>query len=149
MIAAPLSFSKFLAGWLPALAVASQVDPAPRLADLFAFQMGGFTVPPLTCALGAIGVLAARPLARKAETTLSWPLFLLVSLIMLVVVQLWILENSPGALFAFVIAIGLGFSGYALIELVGEEVRGFMKNIVAVASGKLRGSGSQEEEPKP
>ncbi len=136
----PLTFPKFAAAWLPMLAASVAVDPAPRLADLFVVKLGGFTVPALTCALGAIGVLAARPLARKSETALSWPLFILVSLIMLVVVELWILENGPGALFAFVIAIGLGFSGYALIEMVGEEVRGFLKNIVAGASGKLRAS---------
>lgn len=136
---APLTFPKFLAGWVPSLALVAAVDPGPRLADMFAFTAGGMTVPPVTCLLGAAGVLLARPLARRSEGTLSWRGFALVSLIMLIVVQLWVLEYRPGALFAFVVAIGLGFSGYSLIELVGQEVRAFLKNIVGRASSAIGG----------
>lgn len=135
----PLTFPKFLAGWVPSLALVATVDPGPRLADMFAFDAGGVTVPPVTCLLGAAGVLLARPLARRSEGTLGWRGFALVSLIMLIVVQLWVLEYRPGALFAFVVAIGLGFSGYSLIELVGEEVRAFLKNIVGRASSAIGG----------
>ena len=147
---APLPLSKFLAAWAPVALVSASVDPAPRLADLFAFSLGGVIVPPITCALGAIGVLAARPLARRAESALSWPLFILVSLIMLIVVQLWIVDSRPGALFAFVIAIGLGFSGYSLIELIGTQVADFVKRIVSIPTGKLRDSapGESPEDPK-
>ena len=137
MIVAPLTFPKFLAGWLPVLAVSATVDPAPRLADLFAVPIGGVTVPLLTCGLGLLGVLLARPLAKRRETTVGWPGFALVSLIMLIVVQLWIVESRPGALFAFVIAIGLGFSGYSLIELVGDQVRDFIKRIVGVSTDRI------------
>ncbi len=134
-----LPFTKFLAGWLPALAVSATVDPAPRLADALLVRFGGVDIPVLTCALGLLGVLLARPLARRRETgtAAGWPTFLLVSLIMLIVVQLWIVESRPGTLFAFVVAIGLGFSGYSLIELIGEQVSAFVKRVVAVPTGKL------------
>lgn len=136
-----LPLSKFIAGWAPALLVSGTIDPAPRLADLFAIHLaGGVTIPPITCALGALGVLAARPLARKAESTLTWPMFFLVSVIMLFVVELWVIDSRPGALFAFVVAIGLGFSGYSLIELIGDQVRTFISNIVAGAAAKVRGA---------
>lgn len=135
---APLTFPKFLSGWLPSLALVATVDPGPRLADLFAFSAGGMTIPPVTCLLGAAGVLLARPLARRSEGTLGWRGFALVSLIMLIVVELWVLESRPGALFAFVVAIGLGFSGYSLIELIGEQVRSFLKNIVGRASDAFK-----------
>lgn len=135
---APLPISKFISGWAPALLFSATVDPAPRLADLFAVHLaGGVIIPPVTCVLGALGVLAARPLARKAESALPWPLFLLVSVIMLLVVELWVIDSRPGALFAFVVAIGLGFSGYSLIELVGDKVRTFISNIVAGAASKV------------
>lgn len=142
---APLSSGKFFATWLPALAVSASVDPAPRLADLFAVQLGGFTVPLLTCGLGLLGVLLARPLAKRRETTVGWPGFALVSLIMLIVVELWIVESRPGALFAFVIAIGLGFSGYSLIELVGDQVRDFIKRIVSIPTTKLEPADSNKD----
>lgn len=143
---APLTLPKFVAGWLPALAVSASVDPAPALADLFAVRFNGVTIPGLTCGLGALGVLAARPLARKAESARGWPSFLLVSLIMLVMVELWIIEQRPPALFAFVVAIGLGFSGYSLIELVGEEVKNFVSSIVAAARAKLPGGNKDGSE---
>lgn len=140
MIATPISFGKFASLWLPALAVTAAVEPAPRLADLFAIEFGGVLFPPVTCALGLLGVIAGRPLARRRETTLGWPAFALVTMIMLVTVQLWIIESRPGALFSFVVAIGLGFSGYSLIELLGDKIRAFIDNVAARASDTLGGS---------
>jgi hypothetical protein len=127
----PMSFGKFSLAWLPTAAVTATVDPAPRLADAFALSIGGITVPPVTCLLGLLGVVLARPLVRKKESTLGLPAFLLVSAILLITVQLWILESRPGALFAFVIAIGVGFSGYSLIELLGDQVRSLARGIVS------------------
>lgn len=128
---APLSFPKFAAGWLPALAVSAAIDPTPRLADAFAFPVGGVTVPPVTCMLGLIGIVMARPLVRKSEASLSLPMFLLVSAILLVAVELWIIDSRPGALFAFVIAIGVGFSGYSLIELAGDQARAMLRRLLS------------------
>ena len=137
MSALAIPATKFFPAWLPALAISASVDPAPRLADAFMLHMGGIAVPPITSLLGIAGVLMARPLARKREKS-GWPAFALVTAIMLIVVQLWIVESRPGALFAFVIAIGLGFSGYSLIELVGSEIGNFVKRIVAIPTGSLR-----------
>lgn len=134
----PLTFPQFLLGWVPALAASSVVpDAAPPLADAMLVVIGGVPVPLVTCALGLLGVLMARPLARKSESALSWPLFALVSAIMLILVELWIIESRPGWLFAFVIALGLGFSGYSLIELLGDQMRDFIKDIVGKARGAI------------
>jgi len=146
----PLSLGKFMAGWMPALMVSAAVDPTPRLADAFLVPIGGVEVPMLTAVLGLLGVLMARPLAKRRETTEGygggWPGFALVTAIMLIVVELWIVEARPGALFAFVIAIGLGFSGYSLIELVGSQISEFVKRIVAIPTEKL-GSSAKPETP--
>ena len=56
---------------------------------------------------------------------------------MLILVELWIVESRPRWLFAFVIAIGLGFSGYSLIELLGDQMRDFIKDIVGKARGAI------------
>tara|TARA_R100001224_G_scaffold31453_1_gene17344 strand:- start:1081 stop:1521 length:441 start_codon:yes stop_codon:yes gene_type:complete len=137
-VSEPLSFPQFLLGWVPALAASSVVpDAAPPLADAMLVVVGGVPVPLVTCALGLLGVLMARPLARKSESALSWPLFALVSAIMLILVELWIIESRPGWLFAFVIALGLGFSGYSLIELLGDQMRDFIKDIMGKARGAI------------
>lgn len=135
-----VTFGKFATAWLPALTVASVADPAPRLADAFVIQFGGVPVPAMTCALGALGVLLARPLARRQESILGLPLFLVVSAIMLFTVQIWIIDSRPPALFAFVIAIGLGFSGFSLIEMIGGQVRDFAARLI---------SGLTKKDPNP
>ena len=136
----PISAGKFFASWLPALAVTATAVPGQRLADAWSLDLGGVSVPIVTAVLGALGVLVARPLARKSENALSWPMFALVSLIMLIVVELWVIDSRPGALFAFVVAIGLGFSGYSLIELVGTEIRNFITNLMGKAATLLPGT---------
>jgi len=138
----PLSFTKFLSLWLPTLAVAVVVpDPGTPLGDRFPMDLAGLPIPIVTCILGAIGIIAARPFTVRAEADLGWKLRLLVSFIMLVVVQLWIIESRPGWLFAFVVAIGLGFSGYSLLELFGAQVKDFVRRAFAGASATIKTPG--------
>lgn len=122
MFEMPLTVPKFMAAWLPALAVSSAV-PARSLGDMFLVDMGGLAVPVVTCGLGALGILASRPFTMRSERDLGWKLRWLVSAILLVTVELWIVESRPGWLFAFVVAIGMGFAGYSLLELFGEQVK--------------------------
>lgn len=143
MIGQAIPASKFFGAWAPLALASAAIDPAPRLADLFLFTYAGISIPPVTCALGAIGVLGARPLARKGESELSAAAFILVSILMLLVVELWVVEHRPSALFAFVIAIGLGFSGYSLIELLGQELRSFVSAKVSAVATRLGGKGSE------
>lgn len=131
-----LSVPQFFAGWLPAAAVSGSVD-VPDLAQAFVVPVAGYPIPVVTCGLGLLGVVLARPLARRGESELGLPLFLLVSAIMLIVVQLWIIESRPSWLFAFVVAIGLGFSGYSLIELLGQQMRDFATTIIDQAKGTI------------
>lgn len=135
MSATAVSAGKFFAVWTPVALAAMAIDPTPRLADLFMITIGGVAVPPVTCVLGALGIAAARPLARKGEQQLSLTLFLLVSAIMLILVELWIVEHRPSALYTFVVAIGLGFSGYSLIELVGHEIQAAIASRIRTLAG--------------
>lgn len=134
----PLTFPKFLAAWLPALAVSTAVPaPHPALGDMFVIDVAGLPVPVVTCLLGALGIALSRPFARRSEAQLGWPMFLLVSAIMLIVVLLWIVESRPGWLFAFVVSVGMGFSGYSLLELFGEQVKDFIRRAFAGAAGTI------------
>ncbi|GAA0760704.1 hypothetical protein [Erythrobacter ramosus] len=140
MMGEPLSFSKFAAVWLPTLAVAVVVpDVETPLGDRFLLDLAGLPIPVVTCILGAVGIVAARPFTVRTEADLGWKLRLLVSFIMLVVVQLWIIESRPGWLFAFVVAIGLGFSGFSLLELFGEQVKDFVRRAFAGATSTISG----------
>ena len=118
----PLPIGKFLTGWVPALAVSATVDPAPRVGDLFLIDLQGLPVPIVTCALGLLGIVLSRPFARRSEAELGLLLKLLVSAIMLVTVELWIVEARPSWLYAFVVSVGFGFAGYSLLELFGEQI---------------------------
>jgi len=141
----PLSLSKFLVLWLPSLALAA-VAPAARLplGERFVVDLWGLPVPIVTCILGAIGVLAARPFTRRSEAALGLPLRLLVSAIMLIVVELWIIESRPGWLFAFVVAVGLGFSGYSLLELFGQQIKDFITRAFSSATETIKGPGTDD-----
>lgn len=140
----PLSLTKFLTLWLPVLGLAIAVpDPATPLGSRFLIDIFGLSVPVVTCTLGALGIAVARPFAMRAEADLGWPLRALVTLILLVVVQLWIVESRPGWLFAFVVAIGLGFSGFSLIEAFGENVRDFIRRVFEGAAGTI-GKGPED-----
>lgn len=118
----------FYAAWTPTLLVASAASKASP-ADVVV-QAGGFQWPVVTLALAAIGVLVARPIAPKRNPPLGLAKNILVTLIMLVAALLWVLDSRPGLLFAFVVSIGLGFSGYTLIELLGEEIAAYVKRAI-------------------
>jgi hypothetical protein len=123
-----ISPSLFYAGWAPTvLLVSATSKPSP--ADVVV-AAGGFDWPVVTLVIAAIGVLAARPIAPKRNPPLGLAKNILVTLIMLVAALLWVLDSRPGLLFAFVVSIGLGFSGYTLIELLGEEIAAYIKRAI-------------------
>lgn len=128
----PLSFKQFLLTWAPMSAITATVAPAPGGAATVV-QFEGIAVPVVTSVLGLVGVLASRWLALPKERPLGTPSFLVVSLIMMIIVELWIVESQPGWLFAFVVAIGVGFSGYSLIELLGDQIKELIKSAFASA----------------
>jgi len=132
-----VSGGDFLAGWIPAVFLAAALPPEAEVVR-WVVTIEGQELPVITAILAAIGVIAARPLARAQEKTLPLWQFLLVTAIMLIVVELWVLNSQPGWLFAFVIAIGLGFSGYSLIELLGEEIKGLVKSAFDLAQTRVR-----------
>ena len=135
-----ISFPQFLSGWVPALAVstaAPQIMPETIPQLRWIVEIGGHPLPMGACLWGALGIAMARPLARRGEAELGWPLFALVSAIMLILVELWIVETWPSWLFSFVVAIGLGYSGYSTIELLGDQVKEFLRDIFARARAAI------------
>lgn len=120
----------FYVPWSAAVA-ASSVEPPPI--DGLVLHLQGIDLPVVQAVLAVAGVLLARPLARKKEAALPLSHFLVVTAIMLLAALAWVSEARPGVLFTFVVAIGLGFSGYALIENAGEQIQTFVKRSIASA----------------
>ncbi|MCM3419039.1 hypothetical protein [Sphingopyxis alaskensis] len=129
MSSVSLSPATFYAAWTPSLMFASGSDRASP-SDIV-ITGGGIDWPVVTLAIAAIGVLAARPLSPKRNPPLPLWKNALVTLIMLVVALLWVVDTRPGLLFAFVVSIGLGFSGYTLIELMGEQISDYLRRLFA------------------
>lgn len=144
-----LTFREFMLGWLPTMAAVSVAPPpAPALGQMFMIDLGGVPVPLGTCVFAVLGIGLSRLLARRTEAQLGWPSFAAVTLIMLVVVLLWIIETRPSWLYAFVVSIGMGFSGYSLIELFGEQVKTFITDVFDKARQTIGGTRPPEGDDK-
>lgn len=124
------NLSSFYLPWFAALAIAGG-EPAAGVAAHGAtvIQFEGLSFPLVQSALAIAGVLMARPLARKNESTLPFANFLIVSVIMVVAALAWVIQSRPNVLFTFVVAIGLGFSGYSLVETAGSEIQDIVKRV--------------------
>ena len=134
----------FYAGWGPA-ALAAQfhdVGAATRSpTGMLIISLAGFDVPLITAIVGALGVLLARPLAPKGANPIGRIQSACVAAICVLLVLAWIIESHPGLLFALIMAIGIGFSGFAIIELAGQEALAFIRRIGA-ALNPSKGDGS-------
>lgn len=129
------SLAWFYAPWSAALAVSSKEPLVIGAATTLQFE--GMELPLVQSVLAIAGVLMARPLARKKEAALPRSHFWIVTLVMLIVALAFVAESRPGVLFTFVVSLGLGFSGYSLIETAGESIADFVKRIIAQAGDAL------------
>lgn len=130
------AMSNFYLPWLAAAAtaVAQQPDPASGLVLL---HLGGAELPIVQIVLAIAGVLMARPLAPRGVPPLSRGKSLLVTAIMMIVAGAWAFEDRPSVLFTFVVSIGLGFSGYSLIELAGAELLDTVRTFFAALKARI------------
>ncbi|MEZ5709709.1 MAG: hypothetical protein R3E02_10020 [Blastomonas sp.] len=137
----------FYATWATSLATLSVAGDAPaHLGEIVMLDLGGVAFPLITGLVAAAGVLMARPLTPRQTPPLGFGKQLLVTLIMLAIALIWVGEARPRLLFTFLVSLGLGFSGYALIELAGEEIRAFIKRIFAAATATIdRISGKKDD----
>lgn len=134
----PLSIQKaasFYLPWLAAAAVAAQTPPEPHGA--LVITIDGMELPVLQLVLAAAGVLLSRPLAPRRTPPLGLGKQALVTIIMLLIALTWAAEARPGMLFTFVVSIGLGFSGFTLIEIAGQEIEAFVRRLFAKVTGMI------------
>jgi hypothetical protein len=142
---ATLSIQKaasFYLPWLAAAAVAAKLPPEAE--GSLVIVIDGMELPVMQMVLAAAGVLLSRPLAPRRVPPLGWGRQALVTAIMLLIALTWAAESRPGMLFTFVVSIGLGFSGYALIEIAGQEIEAFVRRVFARATDMLNRIGKDK-----
>jgi hypothetical protein len=135
----------FYAVWTPLLLVADassrSLHASPAAVEV---QIIGISWPVVTMAIVAVGVLAARLLSPRRTPPLGLGRAVLATMIMLIAAELWVIDTRPGLLFAFVVGVGLGFSGYSLIELMGDQMVAFVKRWFAALPLPGRRTGDPE-----
>lgn len=132
----------FYVPWGASMIAAAASEPV--VTRQFTVEFDGMSLPVLQLVLAAAGVLLARPLAPRQQLAMGWVKFVLVTVIMLIVALAWVAQSRPGVLFAFVVSIGLGFSGYSLIELAGTEIQNFIKRVFGAASATIAPAGDDD-----
>jgi hypothetical protein len=130
----------FYVPWSAALAASAA---APAAVQGAVVHVGGIDVPIVQSVLAAAGVLLARPLAPRRAPVLGVLQQISVTLIMIIVAVAGVLQETPGVLFTFVVSIGLGFSGYALIETAGQQVGAVAKAALASMLAALENIGGK------
>lgn len=128
---------KLFAMLWPASALAAGLDSAARpepQAAVWLLTIGGLDVPVVTAAFAVLGVILARPLTPKGAVPLSPIKNALVTILLSMLALAWVIDSRPGLLFAFIMAIGLGFSGFAIIELAGAQALSFLRRLLAALS---------------
>lgn len=128
--------ARFYGPWLAAAGIARSEQVSGPVSGLVV-SFDGLELPVLQLGLAVAGVLMARPLAPRRSPPLGLLKSVLVTLIMTVIAASWVIEARPGLLFTFVVAIGLGFSGYAVIELAGRQIEEFVKSVFEAARGAI------------
>jgi uncharacterized membrane protein YoaK (UPF0700 family) len=142
-----LKISSFYATWfLSVLTVKAGAEAPKQLEEILLLEIDGVIIPSIPVIAAVLGVLMSRILTPKKGPPLSLAKNIVVTTIMLIAALLWVIEARPGTLFAFLIAIGLGFSGYSLIELMGEEIKDFIKQAFSAATGFLDRIGGKKDD---
>lgn len=131
----------FYVPWSVALA-ASSAEPL-QIGVPLTIELGGLSVPVVQSVLAIAGVLLARPLAPRRDGERRWLQQFSVTLIMTIAALAWVTESSPGVLFTFIVSIGLGFSGYALIETVGQQIEDLGKRLLASMTAAIQSFGGK------
>lgn len=107
--------------WPPAFAATVANEPINQVTPYTANFLG-VSVPVVTSIVALVGVLLARPLSPRGNPPLSAGRNLAVSAILALLALVWVVDSQPSLLFALVVAIGLGFAGFSVIELIGAQI---------------------------
>ncbi len=134
----------FYAPWTMSVLAAAVGEPrlSAHATPGMVLHVDSLSIPVLQAVLALVGVLMARPLAPRREKDVGLLRFVLVTAIMAIVAVIWVAQSHPGPLLTFVVSIGLGFSGYSLIEFAGREIEGMIKRLIGLSAGSAPADGT-------
>ena len=122
----------FLPMWSSAAIAAGVQDAAAPIGQaLVHVAWLGIDVPIVSAILAVLGVVLARPIAPKGPAPLTLWQTLCVYAITALLLLSWVIERRPGFLFTFVMSIGLSFSILSVLEIIGDQARGFFSRLAA------------------
>ena len=119
MIEAKLFFPSLLISLITVKAGAE----VPVNLNVYLLKMGDIDIPIITTALAIIGILLARPLTPRRDPPLGLFKNILVTIILALLAVAAVIEYKPGILFTLIVALGLGYSGFSIIELMGDQIK--------------------------
>lgn len=143
----------FYTAWASAMATVRLVgvEAPPHLGEAIRLEVGGYGFPLITGLFAIAAVIAGSVLGKGVAGAGSAPIGVgkrvLVAVVMTMIALIWIDMDRPALLYAFVISLGLGYSGIALIALAGEEITAFVKRIFAGVTGALGNFGKPASAP--
>lgn len=127
----------FLPGWSASAIAAGVHDAAlPAGQAIVHVAWAGIDVPVVSAILAVLGVVLARPIAPKGPAPLSLWQTLCVYAITALLLLAWVVERRPGFLFTFVMSIGLSFSILSVLEVIGDQARGFFSRLATAFNTK-------------
>ena len=97
--------------------------------------IAGYPVPPVTLAVAMLCVLAARPFTPRGPVTLPLWKQAIVTLLLMLLDASWVIDHQPGILMTVIVSIGLGYGGFSIIELAGEEMKEVVRNMFSKVKG--------------
>lgn len=125
----------FFPFWAAGLVTVGAGVEVPRsLADMLVISVDGVELPLLTAGLAVTGVLLSRPLTPRRDPPLTARDNILITAILLLLALAAVVEYRPGILFTLIVSLGLGYSGFSIVELLGEEI----KNVIRGLFGPLK-----------
>lgn len=127
------------------MAATGVADVPAHFGNAIMFDIAGVQVPLVTCGCAAICLILSRPLSKRNDPPLSRGKELLVTVILLMLAVAWVLESQPGLLFTMIVSFGLGYSGFSVMELMGDEILGIVKSFFSGIRQRIEKFMNREE----
>ena len=112
-------------------------DLPRHFGNILMISIGGSELPVVTMGFALTGILLGRYLTPKKDPPLSRSKDLVVTVILLLVAFAWVVDSQPRLILTTLLACGLGYAGFAAVELMGEETLNLIRRMFQAATGLL------------
>lgn len=107
----------------------------PTLSSL-SLTIAGVSLPIVSIAIAVACVVVSRSIAPRSDPPVPRWKHILTTIALLWLACAWVIETRPGTLFTTIVSFGLGFAGYSILELAGEETKGLVRRFFEMFTPK-------------